>query len=244
MRRDQRDRRVMLLAAVPLAAAAVVPLRLLTSTDGDASPSPVPVRPVGDVTETTSAGSTVVSAGPTGEQWGVPSGYQQSPAGVRAAAVGWVASFGSLLQMGPIALSDSVYELMSERAGAETLGAFKQERQRFIDSFGIDPLEGLWLDAPLTVDLIDYSPDRATVEVWSQLLMGSPLADVSVVYRTQTVTLLWERGDWRVDDVTRQPGPTPTMVDGELPSPGAEFTDPIGEWLPAVAAGTATEDDG
>jgi hypothetical protein len=59
-----------------------------------------------------------------------------------------------------------------------------------------------------------------------------------MLWRTHTVTLLWEEGSWRVDDVTRRDGPTPVLAAMELPSPGAEF-DPVIGWTAAVLAGTS-----
>ena len=53
----------------------------------------------------------------------------------------------------------------------------------------------------------------AQVEVWSVLVVG--VADVGAprqAWRTVTVELVWEAGDWRVDGWTPQPGPTPVLA--------------------------------
>ena len=59
-----------------------------------------------------------------------------------------------------------------------------------------------------------------------------------MLWRTHTVTLVWEDEAWRVDDVVRRDGPTPVLAAMELPSTGAEF-DPVIGWTPAVLAGTS-----
>jgi hypothetical protein len=51
------------------------------------------------------------------------------------------------------------------------------------------------------------------VEVWSVLVVavlerGAPRQ----VWRTVTVDLAWERGDWRVDGWTARAGPTPALA--------------------------------
>ncbi len=162
--------------------------------------------------------------------------------GARAAAVGWVAVLGRLLASGPIATGELLGELLTEEAAAETADGFRRERQRFIEQFGVDPSQALWVESPLTVHVAELSGDRATVLVWSQLIAGSPEATtVDAVYRTHTVSLLWERDRWRVDDVSRREGPTPMVAAGELPSPGEHFA-VVAAWTPAVLAGVPVED--
>ena len=77
--------------------------------------------------------ASVAVAAPTAATFGVPVGYPQSPAGVRAAAVTWVSSLGELLQMGPIARNDTLRALLSQRAFGETVEEFRAERDRFRD---------------------------------------------------------------------------------------------------------------
>jgi hypothetical protein len=199
---------------------------------------PMPVVPLADVESEAAAHPVVV--GPAERVWGVPSGYGPSPAGAQAAAVGWVASLGQLMQLGPVALGDTLNELMTVRAAAATESVFRVERDRFTAEFDADPVRAIWVESPLQFDLVDYTSERATVAVWSQLLLGVDTEpEVRVLWRTHTVTLLWERGGWRVDDVTRVEGPTPLVIDSVLPSPGSEFTR-LADWSPAVTAGIAT----
>jgi hypothetical protein len=202
---------------------------------------PIPVVDDGDSSEALNRSSidatTATVAGPTAVVWGVPAGYGPSPAGAQSAAVGWVASLGSLMRMGPVALTDTLNELMTVRAASATAATFRMERDRFVAEFEADPSRAIWIDSPLLFELVEYSPKRAVVSVWSQLVLGVDSDAVRVLWRTQTVTVVWERDGWRVDDVTRVEGPTPLVVDTVLPSsPADAFSDVIG-WLPAVTAG-------
>jgi hypothetical protein len=52
--------------------------------------------------------------------------------------------------------------------------------------------------------------------------------------------LVWERDDWRIDDVTIAEGPTPVPTGTALPSEPSDFVDVDG-WEPAVFADTTTE---
>ena len=219
--------------------------RLLAGDERDraeaATVAPVTVDPTvagaaGDVN--VSAGVPTV-VGPTGRVWGVPVGYAPSEAGAQAAAVGWVASLGALMRLGPVALGDVLGELMTHRAAPEALEAARSERDRFVTEFDADPVRAIWIESPLQFELVEYTPDRAVVAVWSQLVMGVDTEpQVWVLWRTHTVTVVWERDSWRVDDVVRVEGPTPLVVDSALPSPGSEFTRLAG-WEPAVASGNA-----
>ena len=183
----------------------------------------------------------VVAAGPFDQEWGVPTGYLRSKQGAQAAAVGWVGALGPLMLMGPIAERDALRELLTVAAADPTIDGFRAERQRFKDTFGADPLLGIWIESPLQVDLVEFAPDRAVVKVWSQLLMGAASNGVQVLWRTQSVTLRWERDDWRVDSVIRVEGPTPTASPTMLPSAGSDFATLTG-WTPAVLAGSSVKE--
>ena len=187
---------------------------------------------------TDTAGSSVAVASPTASTFGVPVGYPQSPAGVRASAVAWVSSLGELLRLGPIARDEALRALLSRRAFGETVEEFRSERDRFRDQFGRDVSQAVWRDAPLTVQIVSAAATRAEVEVWSVLLFGTTGDRVEMLWRTHSVTLVWEDEAWRVDDVVRRDGPTPVLAAMELPSEGAEF-DPVIGWPAAVLAGTS-----
>jgi hypothetical protein len=176
-------------------------------------------------------------AAPAKSTWGLPVGYPQSAAGVRAAAVGWVAALGDLLAMGPIARQDTLAELLSAEAFESTIEELEAERDRFAATFGRDLSEAVWVDAPITVEIVEAADTRAVVEVWSALCFGVTGEPLEVLWRTHTVTVVWERGSWRVDDVTRRDGPTPQPAATAMVSPGSEFGDVTG-WTPAVLAGT------
>jgi hypothetical protein len=180
----------------------------------------------------------VTVAAPSSATFGVPVGYPQSSAGVRAAAVAWVSSLGEVLQMGPIGRDELLAAVLSRRALAETVEEFRAERDRFNTEFGRDLSQAVWRDAPLTVRITVAESTRAVVEVWSVLLYGTTTDRIEMLWRTHTITLVWERESWRVDDVARRDGPTPVLADVAMPSTGTEF-DPVIDATPAVLAGTS-----
>jgi len=208
---------------------------------GDAHPIDVAD---GDDAAPTAVPAEQLSVGPYGTEWGVPSGYVRTPHGAEAAAVGWVSSLGELMRMGPIARSDTLHRLLSTRIARETLDDFNAERDRFIKTFGVDPAVGMWRESPLATEVVSASESQVIVRVWAQVTIGSD-DRVEVLWRTHTVTMIWQGDDWRVDDVTRVQGPTPAMSPGALPSTPGDLDD-LAEWTPAVLVGAPAreEEDG
>jgi hypothetical protein len=210
--------------------------------DGRASMHPVSSTQVSSSAQGSNEVDAVgVPAGPSGEVWGVPVGFPHTAAGARAAAVGWVSSLGPLMRMGPIARTDTLGELMTVDAATDTIDELAAERDRFIESFGADPLLGLWIDAPLQVNLVEADAQSAVVRVWSLLVLGTEEQEVQALWRTHTVTLEWERDGWRVAEVTRVEGPTPAPAPAWLPSPPADLAAVAG-WIPAAFAAAEVGD--
>jgi hypothetical protein len=212
-----------------------------TTTGGEPASAPQPPVPVPNVAAaaTKPVAGPVSVAGPMADVSGVPTGYAQSPAGARAAAVGWVSSLGALLQLGPIAASDALRAVTSDRVAAATVESFRAERARFRDEFHVDPSVGVWIESPLAVTVIDWSPQAAQVRVWSQVAVGVASAEpVGVLWRTHTLGLVWERDDWRIDTTTITEGPTLQPLADQLPSSGADIA-AMAAWTPAVLAGSS-----
>jgi len=247
------DRRVGIVAACGAVAAVAWVPRLISSSDerpdvapqvvtvtGDARPT---VGAAGDTGSTSAVPAEQLSVGPYGTEWGVPSGYVRTAQGAEAAAVGWVSSLGELMRMGPIARSDTLHRLLSTRIAEETVDDFNAERDRFIKTFGVDPSIGMWRESPLATSVATATESQVIVRVWAQVMIGSD-DRVEVLWRTHTVTMIWQGDDWRVDDVTRVQGPTPSPTPGALPSPPADL-DALADWTPAVLVGAPTrqEDD-
>ena len=83
-----------------------------------------------------------VTAGPDGDSSGVPTGYVDTTAGARAAAVGWVSSLGTLIRLGPIATTDALRAVTSARVAEATIDRFRTERDEFTDSVPRRPVAG------------------------------------------------------------------------------------------------------
>lgn len=97
-------------------------------------------------------------------------------------------------------------------------------------SYGLDgqgrPAAGLQFvcrTVPAGVRLVSFTPDAATVQVWSAGLIGlagsASTRPVAEAWNTSTIRLHWVADGWRWAGFTQQDGPTP--VSGLQPASGA-----------------------
>jgi len=71
----------------------------------------------------------------------------------------------------------------------------------------------VWSEYPLTVTSAMTSTTRADVRVWSVLIVGIKGGSVArQVWRTSTLTLEVEHGDWKVADWVDATGPSPVAL--------------------------------
>lgn len=211
-------------AAPPVATSPVVTNR--SGEDEAVDPDPGPVVAAGEVA-------------------GVPAGYPQSTAGAATAAVNWVASVPTFLQMGPLVLSDALDTLLSTTADRSLFDDTVALYFELLAEFGPEFRERLWTEAPLRSSVTSSTSERVEVAVWSVLVTGDTVdGPVEMLWRTHRLGLVWERSDWRIASVSVVEGPTPIGVDAAVPSEPGEF-DGLNDWVPAVFADTTlhTEDE-
>lgn len=69
-----------------------------------------------------------------------------------------------------------------------------------------------------------FTPDAATVSLWRVGIVGSGATiEPQQSWRTETVSLLWEDGDWKVASFRSSPGPTPPLAPSVATSAGELF---------------------
>ena len=80
---------------------------------------------------------------------GVPVGYPRSTPGAATSAVNWVASFPTIVRMGPIRLDDTLGRLLSERRAASGTEEVIADYFTLIDELGPDFASRIWIESPL-----------------------------------------------------------------------------------------------
>ena len=77
---------------------------------------------------------------------------------------------------------------------------------------------------PVGYRVEQYSPVEATIAVWYVGIVGSgATVQPQQSWRTQTVTLVWEDGGWKVSSFASSAGPTPPLATTETEAPGELF---------------------
>jgi len=146
---------------------------------------------------------------------GVPQGWSRNEAGARAAAISAVRLTGDIARSGFITRTDMIELLATTRFGpalAEASAAQLDEMAAELDETDISPTSLLFTELPLTARVVTADDTAARVEVWSVLVVAVPDQGAPrQAWRTVTVDLAWERGDWRIHGWTARAGPTPAL---------------------------------
>jgi len=193
-------------AALAAVALAFTALRACSSDDGDDRPTqPAPL--------VTDPGDQPI--GPTRVDHDVPMGWRHDAAGARAAAMSAVGMTGPVARAGFITRRDMIDQLATTRYKdtlASTSARQLDDLMGDLGSAGLVPADLLWAELALTARVVDATPRRARVDVWTVLVIGAPGVGVPrQAWRTVTVELAWERDDWRIDRWASEPGPTPVL---------------------------------
>lgn len=157
----------------------------------------------------------IAGPGPTETVDGVPMGWRHDDVGARAAALSAIGLTGSIAKAGFITRDDMIGELATASYGPTLASASARQLDGLLGDLGgagVTPDQVLWSELVLTARVVDASMDRVRVEAWTLLVVGAPGVGVPrQAWRTVTVDLAWERGDWRVDGWRAVPGPTPVL---------------------------------
>ncbi|MEM7337672.1 MAG: hypothetical protein AAF467_03425 [Actinomycetota bacterium] len=171
------------------------------------------------------------TAGPFDKVDGVGVGFAQSEEGAVAAATNLLLT---LEQAGTTDRANAIaaYRILAAEGSSDYLagemGSAWDALHTTIQANGpIQPT--LFLrTVPVGHAVTRYSPERATVEIWTLTLvaaagMRQPLS----TWETATVDVVWENDDWKVWSATSAPGPNPSPSDGIAVTPTELFLNDV-----------------
>ena len=203
-------RRSTLIASAVVATVAVGSIALRYF--GSDHPKPTLPTPLPAVTVPT----TSARVGPDAVVDGVSHGWSHDPVGAQAAAVAAVRATGPIAKAGFISRADLIRSIASTAFGPKLAAASSAQLSEMTAELGaakVAPADLVWAELPLTARTTAAAGDRATIDVWSVLVVGvTGKGAPRQMWRTVTVTMIWERDDWRIDDWTTVPGPTPALA--------------------------------
>jgi hypothetical protein len=148
--------------------------------------------------------------------------------GAVAAAARSITAFAGDVLLDPVRLHAIVARLASDSSRARLIETFEQASAQVRTKLGADtvPRPVIVLRAvPVGYRVDRYSARHATVALWYVGIVGSgATVQPQESWRTETVSLAWDGGAWKVDAYSSTPGPTPAPAAAEAEAPGELFT--------------------
>ena len=195
-------------AAIVVVAAGSIGLRACNSSATGRDAAVVPV--------TADAPAAESPVGPAKVVDGVPHGWRHDAEGARAAAMAAVSLTGDIARAGFITRSDIIDSIATSGYGP-TLASLSSvqlaDLSAELGGAGVSSSQLVWSEMPLTARTVTVDDHEAVVEVWTVLVVGvRSLGAPRQAWRTVTVRVAWERGDWRVDGWDSRSGPTPALA--------------------------------
>lgn len=166
------------------------------------------------------------NSGPTSIRNGVGVGFSQDEPGAVAAATNMVLTVEQAASVDRVE-AVRAYETLASEASQQSLGLEMSNSwdalRRSIAANG-PPTASLYLRSiPVGHQVVRFSEERATVELWSLTLIAADgMNDPMASWETATIELVWEDNDWKVWSAHSEQGPTPRWVGAE-PSPVEAF---------------------
>lgn len=201
---------------------------------GDGGDTADGAKPPG--TNPTSATGTRPVEGKSGD---IPTGYAQDEQGAQSAAANYAVALGSdgmFSKDRRDAIVDVVYAPDVAAARRSDLDRVYSD-EKFLASMGLEPdgtapqgMTFISRSNPAGAKVESLSGDTASVSVWYSALFGlagegsqNPVTDS---WYTNTFTLKWVSGDWKVIDFTQKDGPVPVGRD-QTASTAEEMADAV-----------------
>ncbi len=188
------------------------------------SPEPDTVETHTVTVSTPEAKANAVAGKPARDGGG--SGYERTRDGAAAAATAYIGALD-----GPAILDEPrLHKTLASITAAESLDglvrAYEQAARHTRERLGVatspEPVVIL-RTVPVGYRIDRFTPDAATVSLWRVGIVGSgATVKPQQTWRTETVSLIWERETWKVASFRSSPGPTPPLV-ASAPTPAAEL---------------------
>lgn len=145
-------------------------------------------------------------------------GFARDEAGAVAAAITFATASQRWLYFTDEEVEAAVRAIADPSAADELAATVVDEVSSAREQLGESPGRVWWLVRPLAWSVLHRSDDHATVEVWAVTVLSAvEVAAPQAEWRTFTVDLAWDEGDWKLDAVRNTPGPTPMVGPGDRP---------------------------
>ena len=140
---------------------------------------------------------------------------ERSRSGAVAAATSHLDALGGSTLLDPTRLERTVRSIASSAARPTLESAYREAARAAREQLGAGTIPEPILilrAAPVGYRVESFSMDAARISVWRVGIVGSgATVEPQQSWRTETVLLVWEKGDWKVAALRSSPGPTPPL---------------------------------
>jgi hypothetical protein len=168
------------------------------------------------VTVSTTGGRARAVPSETTRGVGGASGYARTSQGAATAATAYVGALDGPALLDVSRLRTTLAEIASVESRAALVRAYEQAATQTRERLGVGtaPEPVLILRAvPVGYRIDRFTRDAATVSLWRVGIVGSGASvEPQQSWRTETVSLVWERGGWKVASFRSSAGPTPPLA--------------------------------
>jgi len=183
--------------------------------------SPESTPRAAETTSVTSEGNRSTPSQPTS----VPTA--RTRAGAVAAAALSITAFDGDVLLHPVRLRAVVGRIASASSRERLVEVFTQASAQTRAKLGADTVPQpviVLRSVPIGYRVEQFSTGKATVAVWYVGIVGSgATVEPQQSWRTQIVSLVWERGTWKVSAFESSPGPTPPLSTAEPAQPPGDL---------------------
>lgn len=192
-----------------------------------ASRDPAASKPITVTVIAPSAGKQLAPALKPKPALGAQLGYPPTRQGAVAAASAYVAALEGPALLEGSRLRSVVRSLAASSVRAQLEAAYLQAAAQARVRLGLGTIPApVVIDraAPLGYRVEAFDPGAATILVWRVGIVGSgATTELEQSWRTESVSLVWERGDWKVAGLASEAGPTPPLATTAVSTPGELF---------------------
>jgi hypothetical protein len=162
------------------------------------------------------------------------SGFARTREGAVSAAATYIGSLDGPALVDPATVTRRLTDITSSEARAGLIRAYvvAAEQARTQLGIGTAPEPIVILRAsPVGYRVDRFTPRAATIAIWRVGIVGSgATAEPQQSWRTETVSLVWEKKTWKVDALRSEPGPTPPLPAAATTSTATELFTSIPEF--------------
>ena len=183
------------------------------------SKTPVPIN----TQKTSNIGEVRTGYGPNNTKTLIPSKFDKSTKGAVAAASTYISNSPRLFLFKDQVFSVAIAGISSKAYGPVLEQGVMASRAQAQQIISTDP-NAFYRELPLGYEVVSESEAKVEIRLWSvNMLVAKPDFNGNTRSLIHNMTLIWEDGDWKIDNWLNSPGPTPRWQSENAPLSVEDF---------------------